>query len=171
MAHTKAASCWVGMHHICWRQGFSSFPVYTRTSLLSTLRAVSWDMVCTIWRRQLIGQQMQGPAGASLRRFATSDGDETCLAFAIKHRGAVTAALAVSQSRLQPFLDTAFAHLFDRLAGDVKLVDDLPIMQRRTAGSLIGLQQDLGMAVAGSHPSGFDQFVNPARSGSLKRTT
>ena len=68
------------------------------------------------------------------------------LAFAIEYRGAITAALTAPQRRFQPFLDTAFAHLFDRLAGDVKLVDDLPIMQRRTVLSLIGLQQDLCMA-------------------------
>ena len=89
--------------------------------------------------RQLIGEQMQGPACASLRRFATGDSDELCLAFAIKHRGAITAALAASQGRLQPFLDTAFAHLFDRLSGDVELVDNLPIMQRWPVLSLIGL--------------------------------
>ena len=93
---------------------------------------------------QLIGQQMQGPTCASARRFATGDGDQLRLAFAIEHRGAITAALAASQRRFQPFLDTAFTHLFDRLASDVELVDDLPIMQRRTVLSLIGLQQGVG---------------------------
>jgi len=85
------------------------------------------------------------------------------------HRRAITAALAVSQSCLQPFLDTAFAHLFDRLASAVEFVDDLPIMQRGTVLSLIGLQQDICMApTVGSHPS---SLVNSARSCSFKRTT
>ena len=102
---------------------------------------------------------MQGPPCASVRRFATGDGDQLRLAFAIEYRRAITAALAAAQGRLQPFLDTAFAHLFDCLAGDVKLVDDLPIMQRRTVLSLIGLQQDLCMApTVGRRPSGLDQF-------------
>ena len=43
---------------------------------------------------QLIDEQMQGPACVSVWRFATGDGDEPCLAFAIKHRRTVAAALA-----------------------------------------------------------------------------
>ena len=79
--------------------------------------------------------------------------------FAIEHRGAITAALATAQCRLQPFFDTAFAYRFDRLAGDAQLAGDLPIMQRRPVLSLIGLQQDVCMAPAvGRRPSGPDQF-------------
>ena len=108
---------------------------------------------------QLIDEQMQGPACVSVWRFATGDGDEPCLAFAIKHRRTVAAALAAAQGSLQPFLDTAFAHRLDCLAGDAKLVDDLPIIERRPVLSLISLQQDLGMApTVGRRPSGVDQF-------------
>ena len=101
---------------------------------------------------QLIGQQMQRPTCASIRRFATGDGDQLRLAFAIEHWGAITAALAASQRRFQSFLDTTFAHLFDCLARDVKLLYDLPMMQRRPVLSLIGLQQDLSMAPDGRQP-------------------
>ena len=108
---------------------------------------------------QLIDEQMQGPACVSVWRFATGDGDEPCLAFAIKHRRTVAAALAAAQGGLQSFLDTAFAHRLDCLAGDAKLVDDLPIIERRPVLSLISLQQDLGMApTVGRRPSGVDQF-------------
>ena len=126
---------------------------------LSTLRTVSWDMVCTTLRRfnssaSRCNVQRARPSGGSLQAMATS-----CASPSPSSTGAITAALAASQRRFQPFLDTAFAHLFDRLAGDVKLVDDLPIMQCRTVLSLIGLQQDLCMApTVGRRPSGLDQF-------------
>ena len=110
------------MHHISWRHGLISFFFEHLTHRFVGYCVHDFAVL------QLIGQQMQGPTCASARRFATGDGDQLRLAFAIEHWGAITAALAASQRRLQSFLDTALAHLFDCLACDIKLLYDLPII-------------------------------------------
>ena len=109
---------------------------------------------------QLIGQQMQGPAGSAIGRFATGDGDQTRLAFAIEHGCPLAAALTPSQGGLQAFLDTAFAHLFYRGAVDLDLLCHLMVALARPVLSLVGHQQDVGMsATVGGHPAHLDQFL------------
>ena len=168
MAHTKAASCWGGMHHICWRHGLMSF-------FFSTFRTVSWDIVCTTLRRF----QTHRPAGATSNvrvRPAVRYRRWRPVAPRLRHRalgrdhgcagGAPTPLPALPRHSVCAPFSTVWR-------ADVKLVDDLPIMQRRTVLSLIGLQQDLCMApTVGRRPSGLDQF-RPIRtvSSSLKRTT
>ena len=95
-----------------------------------------------------------------MRRFATGDGDQMRLAYAIEHGCPLAAALTSSQGGLQAFEHTAFAHLFYRGAVDLDLRCHLPVVLAWAVLSLVGQQQDVGMsATVGSHPARLYQFL------------
>jgi hypothetical protein len=84
MAATKAPLCSGGMTHCSFCHGFSSFFFQRPTDRLVT------DGVDDVEFDELVGQHLQGPAFAAIRRLGTRQGDELRFLLAVEFRRAVT---------------------------------------------------------------------------------
>ncbi len=120
---------------------------------------------------QLVGQQLQRPGAASLRRLGAGQGDQAGLAIAVQLSLPAGANLLLAdQSRLQTLLDKALANPLHGGQVDLDGLGDAVVGPGWPVGSGIGLEQDACVGqFQGRRLAGGDEVVERLAFGSGER--